>query len=233
MCGRYTLICELDDLIAEFGIDFATGFSPRYNIAPTQYAPIVRSMAGEIRLDNLRWGLIPSWSKDAAIGPRLINARSETADSKPSFRSAFRSRRCITPASGFYEWKKTTGKRKQPYWIHPENDGPMAFAGLWESWNDEGGRAVETFTILTTGPNDTMASLHDRMPALLEFDDYATWLDPGVTDVVALKSLLRPWRSTPLALTPVSARVNNVRNDDASLIVESSIDSDTEPGMLF
>ena len=233
MCGRYTLICELDDLIAEFGIEIATEFSPRYNIAPTQYAPIVRSMAGENRLDNLRWGLIPTWSKDAAIGPRLINARSETADSKPSFRSAFRSRRCITPASGFYEWKKTTGKLKQPYWVHLENDRPMALAGLWETWNDEDGKAVETFTILTTSPNDTMASLHDRMPALLEVDDYSTWLDPGVKDVAALKSLLRPWRSAPLALTPVSARVNNVRNDDASLIVESPPDSGAEPGMLF
>lgn len=234
MCGRYTLTCELDDFLAEFGIDGPTDLTPRYNIAPTQYAPIIRNIDGLPKLDALRWGLIPSWSKDAAIGARLINARSETADSKPSFRSAFKSRRCIAPASGFYEWKKTGGTRKQPYWVHLESDRPMAFAGLWESWTDEVGKPLETFTILTTDPNDTMRTLHDRMPALLDRDDFDAWLNLDESDVSRLKSILHPWRGELLALTPVGTRVNNVRNDDPALIEPATDDSaDGSQGLLF
>ncbi|MCB9851466.1 MAG: SOS response-associated peptidase [Phycisphaerales bacterium] len=233
MCGRYTLTCELDDLIAEFGIEVATELSPRYNIAPTQYAPIIRSTSGTLRLDNLRWGLIPSWSKDASIGARLINARSETADSKPSFRSAFKSRRCIAPATGFYEWKKTGTGSKQPYWIHLANDRPMALAGLWETWTSDDGKPMETFTILTTTPNDKMATLHDRMPAMLSHDDVEAWLNTEATDATRLKAMLHPWQDSPLALTPVGTRVNNVRNDDSSLIEEVATEADGESGMLF
>lgn len=233
MCGRYTLTCELDDLIAEFGIEIATELSPRYNIAPTQYAPIIRNVEGAPRLDQLRWGLIPSWSKDESIGARLINARAETADSKPSFRSAFKSRRCIAPASGFYEWKKTGSKSKQPYWIHLESDRPMALAGLWESWTSPDGQPIETYTILTTEPNDTMRSLHDRMPALLVANDFELWLDPQQKDVSAIKSRLRPWLGEPLTLTPVSTRVNSVRNDDPSLIETQSPEDEGGQGELF
>lgn len=233
MCGRYTLTCELNDLVAEFAIEVAADLSPRYNIAPTQYAPIIRSMAGATRLDNLRWGLIPSWSKDASIGARLINARSETADSKPSFRSAFKSRRCIAPASGFYEWKKTGAGRKQPYWIHLADHRPFAFAALWETWNSEDGKPLETFTILTTTPNETMATLHDRMPAMLSRNDFDAWLDTEQNDATRLSAMLHPWLGDPLALTPVSTRVNNVRNDDKSLIEKVATNADGESGMLF
>lgn len=233
MCGRYTLTCELDDLIAEFGIEIATELTPRYNIAPTQYAPIVRSMDGAAQLGALRWGLIPSWSKDASIGARLINARSETADIKPSFRSAFKARRCIAPASGFYEWKKSAAGPKQPYWVHLHDERPIAFAGLWETWSQEGAAPLETFTILTTTPNATMQSLHDRMPVILAPEDFATWLDPDEKDVSRLKTLMRPWDGAELSLTRVSPRVNNVRNDDAGLIEEIEHEADGEQGLLF
>lgn len=233
MCGRYTLTCDLDDLIAEFGIEVATELSPRYNIAPTQYAPIIRNLHGTPQLDELRWGLVPSWSKDEAIGNRLINARAETADAKPAFRAAFKSRRCIAPASGFYEWKKTGGKHKQPYWVHLQDDRPMALAALWETWTTPGGSPLQTFTILTTQPNATMEALHDRMPALLAPEDVAAWLDPDRQDAEAAKSLLNPWTGPRLQLTPVSTRVNNVHNDDPTLIREATPDTTGDQQTLF
>ena len=158
------------------------GLLPRFNIAPTQDAPVVRMSGGSRRLDMLRWGLIPSWADDASSSARTINARSETAAEKPSFRDAFRERRCLVPADAFYEWKKVP-RGKQPYAIRRADDTPLAFAGLWESWRDPSrpaADAVESFTILTTTPNQRLAGLHDRMPVILSPGDFERWLDPDL-----------------------------------------------------
>jgi len=234
MCGRYTLIVELDELAAEFGLTDIGGLSlsPRYNIAPTQEVPVVRLVEGAKQLDTLRWGLIPAWAKDIEIGNKLINARSETAAEKPSFRSAFKKRRCLIPASGFYEWKKEKGG-KQPYYIYRDDDSIVAFAGLWESWagNDDG-EPLETFTILTTEPNELMRTLHNRMPVILEPDDYDKWLNTDGADKDAALALLDPLPDGLLATTPVSKRVNSPRNDDAACLEPPPPEAGGQ-GMLF
>lgn len=234
MCGRYTLIAELDELAEEFGLTDVGGLSLplRYNIAPTQDVPVIRLVDGAKQLDSLRWGLIPAWAKDIEIGNKLINARSETAAEKPSFRSAFKKRRCLIPASGFYEWKKEKGG-KQPYYIHRDDEHVLAFAGLWESWagNEDSG-PLETFTILTTDPNELMQTLHNRMPVILERDDYDKWLNSDETDKDAAQALLDPFPDGLLATAPVNKRVNSPRNDDAACL-ESPPKEDGEQGMLF
>jgi putative SOS response-associated peptidase YedK len=165
-----------------FQLDSVDDFKPRYNIAPTQSVPVVRSTAvGGRELVELRWGLIPSWATDPAIGSRMINARSETAAAKPAFRAAMRDRRCLIPADGFYEWQKQ-GRHKQPIFIHRGDDAPFAFAGLWEHWSDAQQQALETFTILTTAAKEQLRPLQERMPIILDPDDYAAWLDPALTD---------------------------------------------------
>jgi len=234
MCGRYTLIAELDELAAEFGLTDVGGLSlsPRYNIAPTQEVPVVRLVEGAKQLDMLRWGLIPAWAKDIEIGNKLINARSETAAEKPSFRSAFKKRRCLIPASGFYEWKKEKGG-KQPYYIRRDDEDVVAFAGLWESWagNDDRG-PLETFTILTTEPNELMRTLHNRMPVILEPDDYDKWLNTDQTDKDASLALLDPLPDGLLATMPVNKRVNSPRNDDVACL-EPPPPEEGGQGMLF
>lgn len=195
MCGRFTLF-EPDQVLArEFGVSDFPPRSPRYNIAPSQPITAVRAAPSgsgrEIAL--LRWGLIPSWSKDPATGNRLINARAETAREKPSFRNAFRRHRCLIPTSGFYEWQRQE-RGKQPYFIRMRNGHPFAFAGLWDRWErpDEG--AVETCTILTTAANDVLAPIHDRMPVIVPPGEYDRWLDPSLRDPDSLAPLLRTTR---------------------------------------
>lgn len=201
----------------------------RYNVAPTQRSPVVRAdigadgtigPGGPRALVTLRWGLIPSWAKDTKIGNTAINARAEGIESKPAFRSAFKRRRCIVPVSGFYEWKKTGEKTKQPYYItSAADDELLAFAGLWEWWkppaDDAGVQAepIESFTIITTTPNEVMANLHDRMPVILDRADFTRWLDPANTDTASLLSLLKPYPSELLRCWPVSTIVNAPKND--------------------
>jgi len=200
-----------------FQLDAVAESRPRYNIAPTQLAPVVRSTAdGRRELAELRWGLIPSWATDRSIGSRMINARAETAATKPAFRSAMRHRRCLIPADGFYEWQKL-GKQKQPIFIHRCDDLPFAFAGLWEHWTDEEQRPLETFTILTTAANDQLRPLHDRMPIVLRPESYSRWLDPSATDAAAVEPLLVDL-PPEFALQPVSPHVNSIANDDPSCI---------------
>jgi putative SOS response-associated peptidase YedK len=165
----------------------------------------------------LRWGLVPSWADDPAVGNRLINARAETVASKPSFRAAFRQRRCLVPADGFYEWQKQAGK-KQPFYIHLRGGGPFAFAGLWERWQgaDE---PIESFTIVTTEANELVRSLHERMPVILPREAYKHWLDPAYAKLEELQALLRPYPAEEMAAFPVSTRVNSPRVDDAACIV--------------
>ncbi|HUU84117.1 MAG TPA: SOS response-associated peptidase [Phycisphaerae bacterium] len=215
MCGRYTLGAPDDDLADLLDLPETPSLEPRYNIAPTQPVPVVRLMpAGEVReLQMLHWGLIPSWSKDPAMGARMINARSETAAEKPAFRTAMRQRRCLIPADGFYEWQRTAG-RKQPHYIRKRDRAPFAFAGLWEHWEGPEGAVIESCTILTTTPNDLLRPLHDRMPVILEPSDYALWLDAAVNDASRVQPLLRPYQPDDLIAHPVGTHVNSPRNED-------------------
>ena len=191
--------------------------SPRYNIAPTQQVASVRYDAerGGRILSWQRWGLVPSWADDLAIGNRMINARAETVATKPAFRKAFATRRALIVADGFYEWQKTA-EGKQPYFIHRPDDTPFAFAGLWERWGPE---KLETCTIITTTANATMQSLHERMPVVVSPQDYQKWLDPELRDPAVLERILRPAAEDFFALVPVRPLVNNPRNDVAECVV--------------
>ncbi len=210
MCGRFTQATEGEIIARVFDLAETPALSPRYNIAPTQAVAAVRAGEGGRRLDGLRWGLIPSWAKDRAIGDRMINARAETLAAKPAFRSAFRARRCLIVADGFYEWKKVGG-RKQPHLIAFRDRRPFAFAGLWERWDGDG--PVESCTIVTTTANDVVAPIHDRMPVILDPGEFTLWLDPKVTDTSRVAGLLRPYAPDLLEAHPVGLLVNNPAND--------------------
>lgn len=213
MCGRYTLSSP-PDLVGELvGLDETPRLRPRYNIAPTQLVPAVRQdPGGGRRLDELRWGLIPHWAKEASIGNRMINARVETAASKPAFRQAFRRRRCLLPADGFYEWKPRRGA-KQPYLVRHREGRPFAFAALWERWADPQGGDVESCTILTTDASETLAQIHERMPVILPPAAYEAWLDPGLDDVATLERLVARPDADELVFHPVSRWVNSPANE--------------------
>ena len=216
MCGRYRLSRRKQ--IIEEHFDAVSGdedWNPRYNIAPTQPVPVIRQSPKEpIReLSLMRWGLIPSWAKDASGAARMINARSETTSAKPAFRDPLKLRRCLIPADAFYEWQRTA-KSRQPYCFEV-NDGKLfAFAGLWDRWKDAGGNWVKTCSILTTTPNAVTSVVHDRMPVILDPDIYDLWLDPGMTDVAAASDLLKPYDARRMRCYPVSARINHAANDD-------------------
>jgi putative SOS response-associated peptidase YedK len=196
-----------------FGLPEAPDLLPRFNITPGQLVAVVREMpqAQERQLAYLCWGLIPSWANDPSIGDRLANARSETAATKPSFRRAFRSRRCLVVADGFYEWQKING-RKQPYFVGLQSDRPFGLAGLWERW-EKGSEPVESCTILTTDANELMQSIHARMPVIVPPEQYGLWLDPRCQDSEKLAKLLRPYPSTHMLAYRVSTLVNNSKND--------------------
>lgn len=214
MCGRYGETEGAETLARRFNAALrAPATEPRYNIAPTQHAPVLTLEDGGLGLSLYRWGLRPGWAKDKA--PEPINARSEDAAAKPYFRSAFRSRRCLVPATGFYEWQKTPDG-KVPHWIHRADGEPLTFAGLWEVWAPRDAEPVHSFCILTTTPNPVMSPIHDRMPVVLEGDARDAWLDPGVS-VPDLQALMRPWDGE-LRAYPVSTRVNSPRNDGPELI---------------
>ncbi len=217
MCGRYTL-SDPGDLLKELHVEAALDITPRYNIAPTQNVLAIRSRDGDGPNEAvyLRWGLVPYWAKDPSIGNRMINARSETAAEKPSFRTAMKKRRCLIPSDGFYEWVKV-GKAKQPYHIHLPERRPFVFAGLWERWT-RGPEPLETCTILTTAANDDIRPVHDRMPVILESDARQTWLDPEVHDSELLTTMLRPLPPGKLQLTAVSTLVNSPRNETAACL---------------
>lgn len=217
MCGRYYLDVILRDLMEWYDIENTNiHYIPRYNIAPTQYAPVI--LGGERRqLHLFRWGLIPAWSKDLAIGQKMINARSETLTEKASFREAFRKRRCIVPAGGFYEWDKSRGK-KIPYRFYLKNRPILSMAGLWDLWQSPEGEKIYSFAIITTEPNDTIAPYHHRMAALLDPDEEALWLDQNIQGEKLLSSLLKPYAGDPLEKQRVSEAVNAVRKDFAALL---------------
>lgn len=221
MCGRYALYGPTSRLREHFGAsidELPPDFGPRYNAAPLQMLPVVRQRPnGERVVHLLRWGLIPGWSKDESISTKLINAREETLAEKPSFRAAYKARRCIIPACGFFEWK-TTEQGKQPYYIHPADGGLFGFAGLWERWSPAEGSDIDTFTVITTAANDAIRPLHDRMPVILAPQDYAPWL-ARATEPERLKALTGTPPVTSVSLFPVSKAVGNVKNDGPDLIV--------------
>lgn len=228
MCGRFTLTASPEAVQAHFQLPDAPQLAPRYNIAPTQPVAIVRPSSNRETREwaHVQWGLIPSWAKDPSIGARMINARSETAAEKPSFRAAFKRRRCLVPTTGFYEWKKM-GKRKQPFHITVETapngsdaDGPLfAIAGLWEYWEGADGSALETCTLLTTAANEAVSSLHNRMPVIVAPDEYDVWLGETVdnpedpTYLAELQHLLRPYPPEKTHFYPVSTYVNNAMHE--------------------
>lgn len=219
MCGRFSLNISFDDLRDYFQLAGSLqDLSPRYNVAPSQDVAAVRLEEGARRLVFLRWGLIPVWAESPKIAYKLINARGETAHKLPAFRAAFRKRRCIIPAGGFFEWEKM-GKEKRPYYIYRRDGNPMAFAGLWESWHDEEtDRDIESCTIITTGANQLVARLHDRMPVVLEPADFGKWLDLDEESPGKLSPLLKPPDEGVLEMYPVSSYVNKPQNEGGKCI---------------
>jgi len=217
MCGRFTLF-EADTILSkEFGVPGFPSLSPRYNIAPSQPVAVVRaSPAGSGReIALLRWGLIPSWSKDPAIGNRLINARAETAREKPSFRNAFRRHRCLIPTNGFYEWQRQE-RGKQPYFVRMRDKRLFALAGLWDRWESPVEGVIETCTLLTTTANAVLAPIHDRMPVIVPPTEYGRWLDPALLNTDSLAPLLGSFPPEDMYAFPVSPRVNAPTIDDES-----------------
>ena len=224
MCGRFTLRTPTPVLIDTFRASVAPEWSPRFNIAPTQSIPVVRQTSnGEREIETMHWGLIPFWAKEPGIGNRMINARSETLTEKPAFRQAANKRRCLVITDGYFEWKKM-GKTKQPYWIRMRDEGPFAMAGLWESWrgppatNQQASDPLLSCTIVTTTSNALTQDVHDRMPVILDPEDWETWLAPERTADDEICALMRPFDSDPMKMDAVSTRVNNVRNDDAECV---------------
>ena len=216
MCGRYELHSNPAAIALAFGLAHAPSVRPRYNVAPMQEVPIVRvSASGSREFVAVRWGLVPRWAKDPAIGSKMINARGETVATKPSFRTAFRRHRCLIPANGFYEWMPVADGRKQPVLIAMKDGSVFAFAGLYERWLTGDGEPLDSCTILTTDANDLLRAVHDRMPVIVPADQYARWLDPAQDGPQAL---VAPYPSDAMTWWPVSSRVNSVRHDDASLI---------------
>ena len=218
MCGRFTLFLDAETLREEFGLtEVPPDLSPRYNIAPSTQLVVVAS-AESRKAEWMRWGLVPSWAKDPAIGNKLINARSETLMEKPSFRNAFQRRRCLILADGFYEWKRGEGKGPSvPYYFHLVDHKPFAFAGLWEFWRSPDGEDLRTCTIITCGANSLVASVHDRMPVIFTPDTADQWLAPA--PVEKLQPLLTPLDSTRMSAHPVSRAVNAPGYDSSELII--------------
>lgn len=225
MCGRYGRRAD-KQRIAEWMQAHSTSvfeesyFAPSFNVAPQSYQPIVRldRETGQRELTVMRWGLVPFWAKDTKIGFSTINAKAETVATSPAFREAMKRRRCLVPADWFYEWQKIDAKTKQPYAIALKDDSLFALAGLWDSWKDKAtGQALETYTVITTDPNELMQPLHNRMPVILKPEDYGRWLDPGDPTRLPL-DLLRPFDANAMKAWKVNARVGNVRNNDPGCV---------------
>jgi putative SOS response-associated peptidase YedK len=217
MCGRYAVTSSPEAIRALFRYQELPNFPPRFNIAPSQPIPIVRLQDGQRQFALVRWGLLPSWVKDPKTFTLLINARGETAADKPAFRAAMRRRRCLVPADGFYEWK-AVGGRKQPFFVRAKAGGPIAFAGLWETWTGPNGEEVETAAIVTTRANRMLAPIHDRMPVIVPPDAFDLWLDTTAVDPHTAATLIQPAPEDVLQAYEVSTAVNRVANDNPQLL---------------
>lgn len=230
MCGRYTLTAPPEEVQALFEAAEAHPAPPRYNIAPSQPMLIAcEDPPGVRRLVLARWGLIPGWVKDPSKMSLLFNARSESAAEKPSFRGAMRHRRCLIPASGFYEWQKRKGVKSRPFFIRPAQGGLVAFAGIWEDWSDPQGGVIDTAAILTTSANARLSPIHERMPVVIAPEDFAMWLDTRSVDVATAVSLLRPAPDDLFEAIPVGERINTVANDDPAVQVRDEVEPPGEP----
>jgi putative SOS response-associated peptidase YedK len=216
MCGRFNLRANPRQIQEAFDVLRVPEISPRYNIAPTQTILAIRQTDDGREAVPVRWGLIPSWAKDLKIGSSLINARADTVATKPAFRSAFKRRRCLIPASGYYEWRGAKGA-KQPFHIHRKDDGLLAFAGLWERWEPPDAEPVESATIITTDANQTLAEVHDRMPVILSPPEFTTWLD-AETPREQIELLLRPASEDLLEFDAIRKNVNDARNEGPNLL---------------
>ena len=221
MCGRFKLAATSRFVAEHFDLAEVPFLEPRYNVAPGQTVLVVRPSSGARQLAALHWGLVPSWAKDVKIGYRLLNARCETVEEKPAFRAAFRKRRCLIPADGFFEWQKT-GRKKQPF-LFQVNDGLFAFAGLWEHWQNSDGETLESCTILTTEANELVRPLHDRMPVIVAPADYASWLEPQVVAEEEVDRLFRPFAATAMTAMAVNPWVNDARHE-GPLCIEPVVD---------
>ena len=218
MCGRFTLQLSPELLAEIFGLQEIPVYQSRFNIAPSQQIAVIRQdTEGRNRLDYLRWGLIPAWAKDMAVGNHMINAKSETVHEKPSFRSAIRYRRCIIPASSFFEWQHE-GKLARPYYVHLKDSLPMCFAGIWDRWKGPTGETIESCSILTTTSNKLIEPLHERMPVILHQDEYGLWLNRNIHDPEMLKQLYQPYPADMMGMWEVSTVVNSPRNDSEECI---------------
>jgi putative SOS response-associated peptidase YedK len=228
MCGRYLITSAPEAFRRLFGYPEQPNFPPRYNVAPTQPIPIVRIVDGQRQFALVRWGLIPPWVKDPRKFSLLINARCESVNDKPAFRNAMRRRRCLVPADGFYDWAQDRGYRR-PYVVRPKDGGPIAYAGLWETWMGPNGEEMETATIITTAANRQLARLHERMPVIVPPEAFALWLDCRNVDAVTATALLVPAREGLLEAYEVSTAVNRVENDSAALIEPAPAREATAP----
>ncbi len=227
MCGRYVITSPADAVRALFGYDERPNFPPRYNVAPTQPIPIVRLVDGKRSFALVRWGFLPAWVKDPKSFSLLVNARGESVLDKPSFRNAMRRRRCLIPAAGFYEWRAAPGGApKRPYFVRPKSGGPMAFAGLWETWTGPNGEEIDTAAIVTTRANLTLAAVHDRMPVIVEPQAFNLWLDCANVDATTAAALIAPAAEELLECYEISAAVNRAASDSAELIAPASAATD-------
>ena len=217
MCGRFTLHHSIEKIAQRFSVpEFSLPFGPRYNIAPSQNVTAI-IQTDQREFADFKWGLLPFWAKDPKIGNKLINARAETLGEKPSFKYALAKRRCLIPTDGWYEWKKQKGGNK-PYYLRRKDSELFAFAGLWEEWKTPEGEILATCTIITTEPNELMAQIHHRMPAILKPQHEAAWLDPAAHYAPALTQLLQTYPDDNLEAIPVSRAVNSPALDDATLL---------------
>lgn len=223
MCGRFTLHHDADSIVERFDVlDTVIGVEPRYNIAPQQNIPVILAPQNNRILDSFRWGLVPSWAKEAAIGQKMINARSETLTEKPSFRTALLRRRCLIPADGFYEWERHEDGSRHPIHFRLQSQELFAFAGLWEEWQEPNSEnRLRTCTIITTSANETVGRVHDRMPVMLPRDAEEIWLDMSMSDTDMLRSFCMPYPDSEMEAIPVSRRVNSPANEGPELLVIS------------
>jgi putative SOS response-associated peptidase YedK len=226
MCGRFQISKVIDEVQIRFHIDVEKEWYRQiFNVGPMMSVPVITNEEPE-RMNFFRWGLVPFWAKDASIGNKLINARAESIGEKPAFKNALKKRRCLVPADGFYEWKRT-GPIKQPYRICRKDEGLFAFAGLWETWKDAEGKELQTFTIITTTPNQVVSGIHDRMPVILRPEFETLWLDSQVSVDEAM-SYLQPYPAEDMKAYPVSSQVNSVRNNSVELLNPVLVDQNLE-----
>ncbi|MEH7356967.1 SOS response-associated peptidase [Neobacillus drentensis] len=221
MCGRFTLTATFEEIINRFDIQSFLEeelYSPSFNIAPSQSVLAVINDGRVNRMGLLKWGFVPPWAKDLSIGNKMINARAETISEKPSFRNAFKKKRCIVIADSFYEWKRHEDKTKTPMRIKLKSNELFAMAGIWEGWKSPDGKTLYTCSVITTGPNELMKDIHDRMPVILKREDEKIWLDPGISDTTSLKPLLVPFDENEMETYEVSSLVNSPKNNSIELI---------------